>query len=288
MRLWLILGRNCQLRKSIDIFGGCLRLLLTDPKKGLDYFLIHMETIMEDCRMCHKNIIIALFISMFILFTSQISFSSSKQYSIAEARAHFERLDNELINLQNKLDNDEIRDIDEAMGILKKYDWFDYELKIYMFRLPGKIIDSRNNKNKLKENCQDFSSIISQVEKYKKKYNILKKNITEKFIKKEMYTIPTEEDIHKATVSYLIESSKLYRFKDPDSIKIKIDETIPYKAESGLIGFIFYGHYNAKNGYGAYVGYEPVQLEYLDGKLTKFDTGGYLGDVTYEKFCNKN
>ena len=238
--------------------------------------------------MCHKNIIITLFISMFILFTSQISFSSSKQYSIAEAQAHFERLNNELISFQKKLENDEIRDIDEAMDIFKKYDWFDVDLLSYLYRLPVEVIDSRNTKNRLKKKCQDLSSIISQVEKYKRKYNMLKKNITEKFINKDLYTIPTEEDIHKATVSYLIEFSKLHGFKDPDSIKIKIDETIPYKAESGSIGFIFYGHYNAKNGYGAYVGYEPVQLEYLDGKLTKFDTGGYLGDVTYEKFCNKN
>lgn len=232
------------------------------------------------------NIKLSLFIFIFTLVTAQTSFSASKEYSFSDAQAYFEKKHSDLASYQKKLENNEINSINDVVDTRElrrtTIDYITYKLV-----LERKIAQSINNRKKLENYCSNYISLGTSEENYINKLDEYNKKIAEKFITPEMYTPPTDEELHKAVVDYLIKFNIIYEFRDPDSIKIKLDDIIPYKSDNNHIGFIYIGHYNAKNGFGSYTGYTPVRLVYVDGELIEFDQPSDIYDHRILKICNR-
>ncbi|NHZ46297.1 hypothetical protein [Nitratidesulfovibrio liaohensis] len=198
---------------------------------------------------------------------------------------YLEEKNNELIGYQKRIDNNEINNIDDANYINTREKEFPVEYIVYKLRVEANIAKSVSSKRRLEKYCSNYAVLITLEEDYINNLDRYNKKIAEKFIAPDMYISPTEEDIRKALVAYLIELSMIYGFKDPDSIVLKIDDIIPYKSYGDHIGFICRGYYNAKNGFGAYTGYKPVRLVYLDGKMKKFDQPDDLYSSDVVAFC---
>jgi hypothetical protein len=76
----------------------------------------------------------------------------------------------------------------------------------------------------------------------------------------------------------------VHDLKDPSSAQFR-DETVRSQTlTDGSTGYIICGEMNAKNSYGAYVGFVPYYVAGNSGKFRTEENGGYF-DILYNALC---
>ena len=66
--------------------------------------------------------------------------------------------------------------------------------------------------------------------------------MAEKFIQRDMYQLMDDDALREVLVNYLATYNMIYGFKNPESLKIKIEKSVPYKTEDGDFGVLYTVH----------------------------------------------
>ena len=222
--------------------------------------------------------------SFFIIFFIVIAFANStvqaatsksnetKPFTFQEAKTFLETKANELENSQKKLAANEFENIDQANEVLIKYEKPSVKYVLFSLTLEESLAKSSINGNKsaLKDYCNKYKFITSSDDSFLSNSLDFKEKLSEKFIKKEDFQSFSEDELRKKIVDHVIALSILYGYRDPDSLKIRLDKVFSYKRSDGNYVATYLGMFNLKNGYGAYVGYKPFLAESYNGEVFEF------------------
>ena len=64
--------------------------------------------------------------------------------------------------------------------------------------------------------------------------------LAERFIPRDLYQVMDDDALQAVLIRYLDANSMVYAYKNTDNIRIKIENSVPYKNDEGAIGVMYY------------------------------------------------
>ncbi|MTJ92755.1 MAG: hypothetical protein F8N36_07825 [Desulfovibrio sp.] len=163
-------------------------------------------------------------------------------YGFESARAYLEARSRDMTDFQNRFENDLFQNLDDANAINIKYKTIPAEYVLYRLDLAKGIEASSKKPEKLAALCRNFMFIDGAEKDYNAKIQAYNENIAEKFIQREMYQLMDDDALREVLVNYLTTYSMIYGFNKPETLKVKIEKSVPYKTEDGDFGVLYTVH----------------------------------------------
>ena len=160
-------------------------------------------------------------------------------YGFDSAKAYLEARGRQMTEFQNRFDNDLFQSLDEANAINIKYKTSPPEYVLYRLNLAKEIVASSKKPEKLAALCQNFTFIDGAEKDYNAKISAYNENMAEKFIPREAYQLMDDDALREVLVGYLTTNNFIYGFKNPETLKIKIEKSVPYKTSEGDFGVLY-------------------------------------------------
>ena len=163
-------------------------------------------------------------------------------YGFETAKAYLEARSRDMTDFQNRFENDLFQNLDEANAINIKYKTSPPEYVLYRLNLAKEIVASSKKPEKLAALCQNFTFIDGAEKDYNAKISAYNENMAEKFIPREAYQLMDDDALREVLVGYLTTNNFIYGFKNPETLKIKIEKSVPYKTSEGDFGVLYTVH----------------------------------------------
>ena len=163
-------------------------------------------------------------------------------YGFASAKAYLEARNSDMTAFQNRFENDLIQNLDDANAINIKYRTAPPEYVLYRLNLAKEIEASSKKPEKLTALCQNFIFIDGAEKDFNAKIQAYNENMAEKFIPRELYQVMDDDALREVLVNYLTTNNFIYGFKNPETLKIKIEKSVPYKTADGDFGVLYTVH----------------------------------------------
>lgn len=193
--------------------------------------------------------------------------ASGAGYGFESAKAYLEARSRAMTDFQNRLENDQFQNLDDANAINIKYRTTPPEYALYRIDLAKEVEASSKKPEKLAALCQNFSYIDAAEKDYNAKIQAYNENMAEKFIQREMYQLMDDDALREVLVGYLTTYSMIYGFNNPETLKIKIEKSVPYKTEDGDFGVLYTVHVIEKT-VAANAGSKPAAVTSADSGAT--------------------
>ena len=163
-------------------------------------------------------------------------------YGFESARAYLETRSRDMTDFQNRFENDLFQNLDDANAINIKYATTPPEYALYRINLAKDIVGSSKKPEKLNALCQNFIFIDTAEKDYNAKIQAYNESIAEKFIQRETYQLMDDDALREVLVNYLATYNMIYGFKNPETLKIKIEKSVPYKTEDSDFAILYTVH----------------------------------------------
>lgn len=229
-------------------------------------------------------------------------------YGFESAKAYLEARGRDMTDFQNRFENDLLQNLDDANAINIKYKTIPSEYVLYRLNLAKEIEASGKKPEKRTSLCQNFIFIDAAEKDFNAKIQAYNENMAEKFIQRELYQVMDDDALREVLVGYLATNSFIYGFKNPETLKTKIEKSVPYKMADGDFGVLYTVHViekdatagsaasttaNATNDNGADdaapdASDKLFQALYYHGEIVNFDQAtDDPADMAVLKLCGK-
>lgn len=163
-------------------------------------------------------------------------------YGFETAKAYLEARSRDMTDFQNRFENDLFQNLDDANAINIKYKTIPADYVLYRLNLAKEIEASGKKPEKRTALCQNFIFIDAAEKDFNAKIQAYNENMAEKFIQREMYQLMDDDALREVLVGYLATNNFIYGFKNPETLKIKIEKSVPYKTADGDFGVLYTVH----------------------------------------------
>ena len=160
-------------------------------------------------------------------------------YGFETAKAYLEARSRDMTDFQNRFENDLFQNLDDANAINIKYKTIPQEYVLYRLNLAKEIEASGKKPEKRAALCESFSFIDAAEKDFNVKIQAYNENMAEKFIPREAYHVMDDDALREVLVGYLTTNNFIYGFKNPETLKIKIEKSVPYKTSEGDFGVLY-------------------------------------------------
>ena len=188
---------------------------------------------------CAALLILCLGQGAFAASSSQEVAVAGGAYGFESAKAYLEMKGRDLTEAQGKFESDLFQNLDEANAINIKYRALPPNYVLYRLKLAENIEKNASKPDKLTAYCKEFLYIDNAERENADKFLAYNESMTEKFIPRDTYQVMDEDILRNVLVRYLETYSMVYGFKNPDSIRIRIEKSIPYKNAEGDFGILY-------------------------------------------------
>lgn len=149
----------------------------------------------------------------------------AEAYGFESAKAYLEMKGRDLTEAQGKFESDLFQNLDEANAINIKYRALPPNYVLYRLKLAENIEKNASKPDKLTAYCKEFLYIDNAERESADKFLAYNESMTEKFIPRDTYQVMDEDILRNVLVRYLETYSMVYGFKNPDSIRIRIEKS---------------------------------------------------------------
>ena len=140
--------------------------------------------------------------------------------------------------------------------------------------------------DKLTTYCKEFLYIDNAERESADKFLAYNESMTEKFIPRDTYQVMDEDILRNVLVRYLETYSMVYGFKNPDSIRIRIEKSIPYKNAEGDFGILYSIALTGKDDADDSAPEKMFQVSYCNGEIVCFEpSANDAADAAVLKIC---
>ena len=160
-------------------------------------------------------------------------------YGFESAKAYLEARNRDMADFQNRFENDQFQNLDDANAINIKYKTIPPDYVLYRLNLAKEIEASGKKPEKRTALCQNFIFIDAAEKNFNAKIQTYNENMAEKFIPREAYHVMDDDALREVLVGYLTTNNFIYGFKNPETLKIKIEKLVPYKTSEGDFGVLY-------------------------------------------------
>lgn len=160
-------------------------------------------------------------------------------YGFESAKAYLEARNRDMADFQNRFENDQFQNLDDANAINIKYKTIPPDYVLYRLNLAKEIEASGKKPEKRTALCQNFIFIDAAEKNFNAKIQTYNENMAEKFIQRDMYQLMDDDALREVLVGYLTTNNFIYGFKNPETLKIKIEKSVPYKTSEGDFGVLY-------------------------------------------------
>ena len=172
-------------------------------------------------------------------------------YGFDSAKVYLEARSRDMADFQNRFENDQFQNLDDANAINIKYKTIPPDYVLYRLNLAKEIEASGKKPEKRTALCQNFIFIDAAEKDFNTKIQAYNENMAEKFIQREMYQLMDDDALREVLVGYLTTNNFIYGFKNPETLKIKIEKSVPYKTDEGDFGVLYTVHVIEKDAAAA-------------------------------------
>ena len=213
-------------------------------------------------------------------------------YGFETAKAYLEARSRDMTDFQNRFENDLFQNLDDANAINIKYKTIPPEYVLYRLNLAKEIEASGKKPEKRAALCESFSFIDAAEKDFNVKIQAYNENMAEKFIPREAYHVMDDDALREVLVGYLTTNNFIYGFKNPETLKIKIEKSVPYKTSEGDFGVLYTVHVIEKDAAAASAPeLAPDRLyeaSHYHGEIVNFDPAtDDAADLAVLKLCGK-
>ena len=213
-------------------------------------------------------------------------------YGFESAKAYLEARNRDMADFQNRFENDQFQNLDDANAINIKYKTIPPDYVLYRLNLAKEIEASGKKPEKRTALCQNFIFIDAAEKNFNAKIQTYNENMAEKFIQRDMYQLMDDDALREVLVGYLTTNNFIYGFKNPETLKIKIEKSVPYKTSEGDFGVLYTVHVIEKDAAAdSAPDSAPDRLyeaSHYHGEIVNFDPAtDDAADLAVLKLCGK-
>lgn len=220
---------------------------------------------------CVILLILCLGQRTFAASSSQEDAVAGGAYGFEAAKAYLEMQGRDLAEARGKFENDLFQNLDEANAINIKYGALPPNYVLYRLKLAENIEKYASKPDKLTAYCKEFLYIDNAEREIADKFLAYNESMTEKFIPRDTYQVVDEDILRNVLVRYLETYSMVYGFKNPDSIRIRIEKAIPYKNAEGDFGILYSIALTEKDESDDSAPEKMFQVSYCNGEIVSFE-----------------
>ncbi|MCH5144568.1 hypothetical protein JMF94_05665 [Desulfovibrio sp. UIB00] len=207
-------------------------------------------------------------------------------YGFESAKAYLEMQERDLADAQGKFEKDLFQNLDEANVINIKYRALPPNYVLYRLKLADNIEKNASKSDKQDAYCKEFLYIDNAERENADKFLAYNESMTEKFIPRDTYQVMDEDILRNVLVRYLETYSMVYGFKNPDSIRIRIEKAIPFKNAEGDFGILYSIALTEKDDADDSASEKMFQVSYCNGEIVSFEpSANDAADAAVLKIC---
>lgn len=237
---------------------------------------------------CVILLILCLGQRTFAASSSQEDAVAGGAYGFEAAEAYLEMQGRDLAEARGKFENDLFQNLDEANAINIKYGALPPNYVLYRLKLAENIEKYASKPDKLTAYCKEFLYIDNAERENTDKFLAYNESMTEKFIPRDTYQVVDEDILRNVLVRYLETYSMVYGFKNPDSIRIRIEKAIPYKNAEGDFGILYSIALTEKDESDDSAPEKMFQVSYCNGEIVSFEASANdAADTAVLKICKQ-
>ena len=166
--------------------------------------------------------------------------ASGDAYSFKSVTAYLETQSQDLELFKDKFDSGQLQTLDEANVINIRYKSQPAEYVLYRLDLAEKTKENFEKQDKRAMLCKEFLYIENKERENAVKFLAYNEALAERFIPRDAYQVMDDDTLNSVLIRYLDANSVVYDYKKTDSIRIRIENSIPYKNDEGDIGVMYY------------------------------------------------
>lgn len=235
---------------------------------------------------CVILLILCLGQRAFAASSSQEDAVAGGSYGFEAAKAYLEMQGRDLAEAQGKFENDLFQSLDEANAINIKYRALPPNYVLYRLKLAENIEKNASKPDKLTAYCKEFLYIDNAERENADKLLTYNESMTENFIPRDTYQVMDEDILRSVLVRYLETYSMVYGFKNPDSIRFRIEKAIPYKNAEGDFGILYSIALTEKDESDDSAPEKIFQVSYCNGEIVSFEASANdAADAAVLKIC---
>ena len=207
-------------------------------------------------------------------------------YGFESAKAYLEMQERDLADAQGRFEKDLFQNLDEANVINIKYRALPPNYVLYRLKLADNIEKNASKPDKQDAYCKEFLYIDNAERENADKFLTYNESMTEKFIPRDTYQVMDEDILRNVLVRYLETYSMVYGFKNPDSIRIRIEKAIPFKNAEGDFGILYSIALTEKDDADDSASEKMFQVSYCNGEIVSFEpSANDAADAAVLKIC---
>lgn len=220
-------------------------------------------------------------------FCAESALASDDVYSFESARVYLDAQTRDLESFKDKFDGGQLQGLDEANAINIKYKAQPANYVLYRLNLAEKIKKNSGKQDKLTMHCREFLYIGNKEKENAAKFVAYNEALAEKFIPRDAYQVMDDDALRALLVRYLDANSAIYGFNNPDTILIRIENSIPYKNDEGDIGVSYSINLIDKKSDDASVQDKIFTVLYCNGEIVSFEPSiNDPADAAVNKMCS--